>query len=77
MGGVGALAELAKRPGLPTGHYNDHIKRVLGTSSEDELLSHINMPNSDPTDGSRAMYKLPVIPTYELLNQEMSECREQ
>ena len=33
IGGVGALAELAKRPRLPTRHYNDHIKRALGTSS--------------------------------------------
>jgi hypothetical protein len=40
IGGVGALAELAKRPGLGTGHYNEHVERVLGTSNNDELLEY-------------------------------------
>ena len=77
IGGVGALAELAKRPGLQTGNYNQHIEHVLGTSKNDVLLSYLNMPSSGPTDGSRTMRKLPVIHPYELLNQEMAECREQ
>ena len=76
MGGMtGSLAALAKRPGLPTGHYNHHIKKVLGISDDDDTFEYLDMPCSDSGDGSRINYKLAVIPPHEMLNKEMSENR--
>ena len=70
---MGAVSELALRPGLDTTRYSKHLKRVLGLDEEDEMLQHLVVPVSDRSDGSRSTYKLPVILPHELLNKEMSE----
>ena len=75
-GRAGPAAELSKRPGLPTGHYNKHMKVITGVADEDETLDHLEMPCSDSGDGSRISYRLPVIPPHEHLNREMGERRE-
>ena len=73
IGGTGPIAALAKRPGLPTGHYNDHVKHILGTKGQDETFEDLELPCSDSGDGSRISYKLAVIPPHEMLNKEMAE----
>ena len=60
-GMTGNITLLAKRPGLPTSHYNRQVKQALGLDSKDESISTIRIPSCDPADGSRVFFDLPVI----------------
>ena len=74
MGGMGGgVAALAKRPGLPTSHYNRHLKKLLGFETGSDVLDSLPLPSSDSGDGSRIEYRLPVIHPHEHLNNEMAD----
>ena len=60
-GMTGNITLLAKRPGLPTSHYNRQVKQVLGLDGKDESIDTIRIPSCDPADGSRVHFDLPVI----------------
>ena len=72
-GMIGAVAELAKRPGLPTSHYNRHLKEVLGHNDKDGLIQYLKLPCSHAVDGSRTSIQLPVIHPHEVFNNEVAE----
>lgn len=72
-GMTGAVADLAKRPGLHTSHYNRHIEKVLGYSGSNEQYQWLDIPCSDVADGSRTSYRIPVISPTEVLDKELSE----
>ena len=77
-GGMGGtVARLAKRPGLPSGHYNDHVKHLLGLNRGCDVLDVLSVPSSDAGDGSRIKYQLPVIHPHEHLSQEFAEHQEE
>ena len=77
-GGMGGtVARLAKRPGLPSGHYNDHAKHFLGLNRGCDVLDVLSVPSSDAGDGSRIKYQLPVIHPHEHLSQEFAEHEEE
>ena len=69
----GAVTELAKRSGFPSSHYSRHIKRALGLDDDNESLQFLDIPSSDPCDGSRVIYRMPVLPPEDLLNREMAD----
>ena len=74
MGGMGGgVAALAKRPGLPTSHYNRHLKKLLGFETGSDVLDSLPLPSSDSGDGSRIEYRQPVIHPHEHLNLEMAD----
>ena len=50
-GMCGGVAALAKRPGLPTSHYNRHLKKVLGFEAGSDVLGELVLPCSDSGDG--------------------------
>ena len=65
LGGmIGAVTELARRPGLHPSRYSTHIKKKIGLTGEEETLQRIAIPSSDTNDGSRQAYMLPVPPLW-------------
>ena len=72
-GMTGAVAEMARKPGLATGKYNAHMKKVLGLYDNEEKFMKLDLPCSDSSDGSRTTVPLPVLPPHELLNKEYAD----
>ena len=69
----GSVAELAKRPGLDSGKYSDHVKKVTGFNADPEMYEYLQAPGRDKRDGSRTLLKIPVRNPHECLQQEIVE----
>ena len=71
-GAQGPCASLAKAPGSPTGHYQRHLDRYLGTSDEDDRLYRMTIPAHDKFDVERTPMETYVVPPHETLEDEIA-----
>ena len=72
----GGMAECKKygfRAGAPSGHYNRHLKSVLGLSADASKFYQLTIPAHLKASMSRSMFCLPVVPPHEALAKELEE----
>ena len=65
------VADLAKAPGLSTGHYSRHVKGVCNFKEKAGELYSLRAPGRRKHDLARTTVELPVVPPHEALMREV------